>query len=201
MYKRDYSSSTSFLDLLFNSLLAFVSFFMLSLLMIKVENNKSQIESKAEFLITLQWAEEQNDDIDLYVENPLGDLVFFRTKEIGLMHLDRDDLGKANDYITLADGSWYIYKENREIVSLRGIITGEYTINLHVYNKASQNPTVVNVKVEKINPYSIIAVKDITLTQAREEQTAFRIKLNAEGNVTEIIHDLPKSLANQAVLR
>lgn len=201
MYKRDYSSSTSFLDLLFNSLLAFVSFFMLSLLMIKVENNKSQIESKAEFLITLQWAEDQNDDIDLYVENPLGDLVFFRTKEIGLMHLERDDLGRANDYITLADGSWHIYKENREIVSLRGIIAGEYTINLHVYNKASQNPTVVNVKVEKINPYSIIAVKDITLTQAREEQTAFRIKLNAEGNVTKIIHDLPKSLANQAVLR
>ena len=201
MYKRDYSSSTSFLDLLFNSLLAFVSFFMLSLLMIKVENNKSEIEAKAEFLITLQWAEEQNDDIDLYVENPLGDLVFFKTKEIGLMHLDRDDLGRTNDYITLADGSWHVYKENREIVSLRGIIAGEYTINLHVYNKASQTPTVVNVKVEKINPYSIIAVKDLTLTQVREEQTAFRIKLNAEGNVTKIIHDLPKFLANQAAIR
>lgn len=196
MYKRDYSSNTSFLDLLFNSLLAFVSFFMLSLLMIKVENNKADIEAKAEFLVTINWDEEQNDDIDLYVENSIGDLVFFKTREKGLMHLERDDIGRANDYIVLADGSWYLFKENREVVSIRGLVPGEYTVNVHAYNKLSSSPTKINVKLEKMNPYSLIAAKEIVLNAAREEQTAFRFVVNADGKIKEINYDLPKPLAN-----
>lgn len=196
MYKRDYSANTSFLDLLFNSLLAFVSFFMLSLLMIKIENNKADIEAKAEFLITINWDEEQNDDIDLYVQNPIGDLVFFKTREKGLMHLERDDIGRANDYITLADGSWYLFKENREVVSIRGLVPGEYTVNVHAYNKFSTTPTKINVKLEKMNPYSLIAAKEIVLNLVREEQTAFRFMVDANGKVREINYDLPKPLAN-----
>lgn len=196
MYKRDYSANTSFLDLLFNSLLAFVSFFMLSLLMIKIENNKADIEAKAEFLITINWDEEQNDDIDLYVQNPIGDLVFFKTREKGLMHLERDDIGRANDYITLADGSWYLFKENREVVSIRGLVPGEYTVNVHAYNKFSTAPTKINVKLEKMNPYSLIAAKEIVLNLVREEQTAFRFMVDANGKVREINYDLPKPLAN-----
>lgn len=200
MYKREYSTNTAFLDLLFNSLLAFVSFFMLSLLMIKIENKKNDIEAKAEFLITINWPEEQVDDIDLYVENPLGDLVFFKTREKGLMHLERDDLGRSNDYIVLGDGSWYLFKENREVITIRGIIPGEYTVNVHAYNKNSPNPTLVNVKVEKINPYAIVVSKEITITAAREEQTAFRFTIDSDGKVKSINHDLPKSIANSVGL-
>ena len=50
-----------------------------------------------EFLITVFWPDNLEDDVDIYVEDPAGNLVWFKSREPGLMHLDRDDLGKRND--------------------------------------------------------------------------------------------------------
>ena len=98
--KKLYSCNTSFLDLLFNMLLAFTAMFVLAFAMINVdkENKKSSVQVKAEYMITLSWNDEMDDDIDLYVEDPRGALACFRRREDGLMHLDRDDLeiGRAH---------------------------------------------------------------------------------------------------------
>ena len=53
----------------------------------------------AEFIITMSWPKDSKDDIDLYVMDPAGNIVYFRDKDNGLMHLDRDDLGDKNDQI------------------------------------------------------------------------------------------------------
>jgi hypothetical protein len=110
---KNYGSQTSFLDLLFNSLLAFVAFFILSLLLIKEENEpkKASVEMKVEFLITVTWPYEQDNDVDTWVVDPVGNIVSFNRRENGLMHLDRDDLGSKNDTITLPDGKKFEYKE------------------------------------------------------------------------------------------
>ena len=42
----------------------------------------------------------------------------------GLMHLDRDDLGLGNDVIEVA-GKKVVNPVNQEIVSIRGIASGE----------------------------------------------------------------------------
>ena len=91
---RNYGSHTSFLDLLFNSLLAFVGFFILTLMYIKENEDKSPVDQpKVEFLITLTWPAGNDDDIDLWLVDPLDSIVYFGRKEDGLMHLDRDDVG------------------------------------------------------------------------------------------------------------
>jgi len=176
----------------------YLALFMISLINMNEKNpNKKTSENKAEFIITVEWPYEADDDVDTYVEDPNGKLVFFRRREDGLMHLDRDDVGWRNDKIKTPNG-FVEYKENREIVTIRGIVAGEYTVNAHLYSKYSELPTKVKVRLEKINPYSIVAVKEFELEAVGRERTAFRFRLNKDGEVVEINY-LEKKLATSLV--
>ncbi len=95
-------SELGFTDLLFNALLGFVVMFVIAFLLINPVAETGAVDNKAEFLITLTWPDGRREDIDLYVADPDGRLVWFRSREAGLMHLDRDDLGLGNDVIEVA---------------------------------------------------------------------------------------------------
>lgn len=200
MFKRDYGTQTAFLDFLFNTLLIFVCLFVVSFLMIRIEQKQeNKDQQKVEFLVTMNWPDENNDDVDLYIQNPANNLICFRRKEDGLMHLDRDDLGKKNDSIKLSDGSVLEFKQNQEVGSIRGIIPGEYCINVHMYAKREPLiPTKVNVKVEKMNPYSLVGSKEIVLSQTGQEETVLRFVLDSKGTVKDVFFNLPKSLVQSA---
>ena len=51
----------------------------------------------------------------------------------GLLHLDRDDYGTSNDRVVGPDGEPIEFEYNEEIVTIRGIVPGEYTLNLHLF--------------------------------------------------------------------
>ena len=81
-----------FYDMLFNMLIAFVFCFIIALLAMNPKALKAgDIPSKAEFIVNLSWPDMNPDDIDTWVQDPAGNLVWFRAREAGLMHLDRDD--------------------------------------------------------------------------------------------------------------
>ena len=122
---RKYTSNLAFVDFLFILLLAFVSMFILALILINPVTKKSEVERKAEFLITLEWDNKSDDDVDLWMEDPMGRLVSFRNKTIDVMHLDKDDLGQVNDTIRFPDGTSQVIFLNREVISLRGWIQGQ----------------------------------------------------------------------------
>ena len=103
--RRKYGSSTAFTDLLFNIVIGVAFMFMLAFLLINPVAKKKDIESKADYLIILTWDSESVNDIDLWMRDPVGNLMSFRNKDKGLMHLDRDDLGSRNDKIKLPDGN------------------------------------------------------------------------------------------------
>lgn len=190
---KDYGCNTSFLDLLFNMLLAFVAMFILSFAMINITKNSKNFESKAEYIITITWPNDFDDDIDVYLQDPEKHLVMFRRKEDGLMHLDRDDLGFTNDVIETINGP-IKYDENREIVTIRGIISGEYTLNLHAYRKKDNRPTPVNIKIDKINPsFKTVFSKQITISKEGEEKTVTRFTLDKKGDIVSV-NTLQKSL-------
>lgn len=190
-----YSSTTAFLDLLFNTLLAFVGFFILALLLISDKSDPKPTEAKtAEFLITSTWPYEHDNDVDLYVVDPLNNITSFNRREDGLMHLDRDDLGNLNDSIRLPNGKKIDYKENREVVSIRGIVSGEYIVNCHMYSKRSPTgPTPVSIKIEKMNPYKLIAYRVVDLHSVGEEKTVFRFGVSKSGEV-EYVTEGPQKL-------
>ena len=57
------------------------------------EAKSGKIDTKAEFLITMTWPDSHPDDIDLYAEDPAGNIVWYHVREAGFMVLDRDDRG------------------------------------------------------------------------------------------------------------
>ena len=190
---RKYQSNLAFVDFLFILLLAFISMFILALILINPVTKKSEVERKAEFLITLEWDKESRDDVDIWVEDPLGKVVSFRNKTVDVMHLDKDDLGQINDTIRFPDGSTQVIHLNREVVTLRGWVAGEYTINAHMYNKRDRShpsdansyghPTNVKVEMLRINPYKILFEEKFTLTHRGEEVTIRRVTLDKKGEI------------------
>lgn len=149
-----------------------MALFIIAFLSMSVEKKKKNIDSNAEFLITVSWDKNSNDDVDTWIEDPEGHFVWFQRREDGLMFLDRDDTGHANDTIDTKFGPVTI-KDNREIVTLRGTVPGEYVLNLHMYRKDSLGPVDVNVQIDKINPFEIILVKiSHSIKQEKKKQSS-----------------------------
>ena len=196
MLNRKYHADTAFLDLLFNSLIGFVALFFLAFILMNPERKEDKnVEAKAEFIITVDWPQDYDDDIDTYVEDPEGHLVSFKRREDGLMHLDRDDLGRRNDTIQTRFGK-VEYGENREMVTVRGIVPGEYVVNIHAYKKSDNRPTPITITLDKINPFSTIAKETVEVKFTGDEKTAFRFVLDKEGKVKSV-NKLKKSLIAQ----
>jgi len=134
MNNENYKSTIGFTDLLFNILVGFAFLFIIAFILIKPEAKKENFERKAEFVVVLEWNHDQPDDIDLYVQDPTGTKVHFRLPITNFMYLDKDDLGFANDIVKNVDGTITKVNINREVVTIRGIIPGEYIINAHYYS-------------------------------------------------------------------
>ena len=190
MSNEKYKSTIGFTDLLFNILVGFAFLFIIAFLLIKPEAKKEDFERRAEFVVVMEWDNDASGDIDLYVEDPTGKQVSFRYHNHNFMHLDKDDLGAMNDTVINADGSVSTVKINREVVTIRGIIKGEYVINAHYYSirsydKISPKKPVVTVKVElhKVNPYSIMWAGEKKFNHRGQEETFLRFRLDKDGKI------------------
>jgi len=174
--------------MLFKALQVVAFLFFLALLAMNPEAKTGKIDTKAEFIITMTWPDNHPDDIDLYVEDPLGNIVWYHTREAGFMLLDRDDRGGLNNSLTVA-GRRILSPIRQETVSIRGIVAGEYTVNIHYYLKSQPNPVPVAVKVEKVNPMlDVIHYDTIILDHAAQEATAVRFRVAQDGSVTDVNH-------------
>ena len=109
------------------------------------------------------------------------------------MHLDRDDLGRANDVVRVG-GQAIVNALNQETVSIRGIVAGEYVVNMHLYRAVSTAPIPVTVKVEKLNPRVVLVFYGtIELDRQGQEETAARFTVAGDGAIRDV-NKLAKSL-------
>ena len=196
-----------FYDMLFNMLIAFVFCFIVALLAMNPKATKAgDVPAKAEYLITLGWPDNDPNDIDLWVQNPAGDVVWFRNREAGLMHLDRDDRGTSNDSIEI-NGRRVVNPLNQEVVTLRGIVPGEYVINAQYYEGGKDKPVTpsarlglpveVTLTVVKVNPRAeVVYYGQRTLARPGDEATLLRFTIGREGAVSGM-GTLPKALAGR----
>jgi Uncharacterized protein conserved in bacteria len=182
-----------FTDLLFNALLGITVLFVVSVLFLHPETKTGIINPKAEYIITVSWKDNDPNDIDTWVESPRGDVVWFRNPESGLIHLDRDDRGLLNDTLTI-QGRTVTNPLNQEIVTIRGVVPGEYVVNVHYYATETRESVLVSVKVERVNPaLEVVYYGDVTLAGVGDEQTVVRFRIASHGGV-EGINFLPKKL-------
>lgn len=170
-----------FTDLLFNALLGFTFLFLIAIMFMNPIAKQGNVMLKAEYMITVTWPDERPDDVDIWVQDPRGEILSYLRKDAGSLHLDRDDQGNVTDTV-LIDGREVVYPVNQEIVTLRGLIAGEYTVNLYYYENRSKQPVDVTVKVEKVNPSLTVKFYDsITLEDVDVEKTVLRFTLAGDG--------------------
>jgi len=189
--KSKYVSNVAFTDLLFNIVVGLAFLFLLAFILMNPIAKDKDIEEKSDFIVILTWDDESGDDIDLWMRDPLGNILSFKNREDALMHLDRDDLGLSNDKVQLPDGKIeYVYR-NKEVASLRGTHEGEYLVNIHVYNKkpwkdSSIRPSNIRVELIKLNPYSEVTQAEFIGSKRGQEFTAFHFTLDEDGEVIGI---------------
>jgi len=179
--------------MLFKALQIVAFFFFIALLSISPDAKDGKIDSKAEFIITMDWPDDHPDDLDLFVQDPVGNIAWYRHREAGFLTLDRDDRGGANDFIVV-NGRKIPSPIREEIVTVRGIVPGEYTVNLSHFQATTGQPVAATVKVQKLNPTAQVIFDDkVTVDHTGDEKTALRFKVDAEGKVVDV-HRRPKSL-------
>ncbi len=172
-----------FTDLLFNTLLGFTLLFFISIMFMNPIAKLGNINYKAEYIITASWPDSQPDDVDLWVQDPYRETVSYLQKEAGWLNLDRDDRGDLNDTVMI-NGRRMVHPINQEVVTIRGIISGEYIVNLHYYESHSQLPVPVNVKIEKVNPtLRLVYIEQVVLDRVDDEQTVLRFELDGNGEI------------------
>lgn len=145
-------------------------------------------------VIEASWPPELDTDIDLWVQGP-GDVpVGYSNKSGGLFNLLRDDLGHVMDVSGLNYKSSYA----------RGVLPGEYVVNLHLYRNVSGRlpvpvKVVVSSKPDADGPMKQILFSDALLGREGEELTVFRFRLDDKGRlVAGSVGNLQKPLRSGA---
>ncbi len=177
------------IDILFTCLLGIMIIAFLAIMMMAEQSKTGDIPAHAEFMITLEWDPNSSNDIDLWLKLPNGQKIFFRNKSQSGVFLDRDDLGTKNDGFYMENGDFKVININREVITIRGIFPGTYTVNVHAFSlgfKDAAKTEKVKVTLTKINPFAIGAMKELVLDQIGQELTAFSFTVNDKGWIEDV---------------
>lgn len=182
-----------FTDILFNALLGFSLMVFIAFALINPDAKSGMVDTKAELIITTTWPDNNDDDIDTYVQDPTGNVVWYHSMQKGFVTLDRDDRGNYLDEVTV-NGETVRIALNQESVTVRGILPGDYVVNVYHYTNPSSAPVPVTVKVEKVNPkLSVIYYDTLLLTKKGDERTVVRFTMDKDGVISDI-NTVPVSL-------
>ena len=210
MSHKKFDFRTAYIDLLINLLTGTVFLFILTTLLIApITKQNEGIKKNADYIITMEWPENVDCDVDMWVRDPQNNIVSFKMPEYGLMYYERDDMGQRRSIFDVDGKKTIIDPDNKEYVTLRGTFPGEYVVNVHVYSCKAANeekglainyPINLPVVVElmKINP-SIVSVKKVilTMTQVWQEQTAFRFVMGNNKNIIRLMTDYVSIMGDQ----
>ena len=141
-------------------------------------------------IVEVRWPDEIDADVDLWVQAPGDRPVGYSNKGGAVFNLLRDDLGKRAD----------VTGPNYETSYSRGVLPGEYTVNLHLYrNPSGVYPVpvtvVTSVKAHTEQSARQLLASEVLLVGEGEELTVYRFELSEAGDlVGGSVHSLYKSL-------
>lgn len=182
-----------FTDILFNALLGFAMMVFIAFALINPDAKSGMIDTKAELIITTTWPDNSDDDIDTYVQDPTGNVVWYHSMQKGFVTLDRDDRGNYLDEVTV-NGETIRIALNQETVTVRGIMPGDYAVNVYHYTNPTGAAVPVTVKVEKVNPkLSVVYYDTLLLTRKGDEKTVVRFTMDKDGMISNV-NTVPVSL-------
>lgn len=207
-----FRSTTGLNDLLFNLLVGFVFLFVVAFLLINPPTKKEDAPKKAEYLIIIEWDENANDDVDLWVRDPNGITVSFTSKTGGLLNLEKDDLGMSNDKWRKPDGTIVTIPINREVITMRGIVPGRYQVSAHIYSRKvkvytrpsgmtetvrDNTPGTIIATLVKINPYGEVYTTTRKYDTKGQVFALFNFELDQDGKVIALDEDSNNIVMNR----
>jgi hypothetical protein len=192
LFPEEDQSGTVFRDVIMLALCGFVAIVLLLLPHLNPPATAAteSITPPGNVIVEARWPDHMDTDVDLWVEAPGDAPVGYSNKGGTYFNLLRDDLGHLADAAEI----------NYEVSYSRGIPSGEYTINVHLYrNLSGIYPVTVKV-VASVKKTAGEAAKQILTTEVElrregEEFTAFRFRLDSNGAlVPGSVHNLAKAL-------
>lgn len=187
-------TSTVFRDVIFLALAGFVAMVLLLLPHLNPPATADDgTPAPGNVIVEINWPHKVDADIDLWVQAPGDGPVGYSNKGGLIFNLLRDDLGGQADVTDI----------NYEVSYSRGVPSGEYTVNVHLYRDMSGQlpiPVTVTVSVKKAakSPAKRLLTTKLMMQHQGQELTAFRFALDDEGKIVPgSVHDLPKPLRSK----
>ena len=158
-----------------------------------IEKKPPAVQTFGQYAVTVTWPGNRHDDIDTYVRDPAGGIVWYAATQVDAMQLEHDDLG--------TQGSGYGQgQQQEERVVIRQATPGEYVVNVHYYRANDSRPVPVSVALWDLRGNDrLILTRQVTLAQQGDERTVFRFTLNQRGEMTGS-NRLPVSLLDKALM-
>jgi hypothetical protein len=169
---------TVFRDVILLALIGFVAMVILLLPHVRpVEQESDEHKAPGNVIVEMHWPNSIPVDVDLWVKAPNEVPVGFWNMGGTTFNLLRDDLGSEGDAT----------ERNYEVSYSRGIPSGEYIVNVHMYGPLPHDtvvPVTVVVSVKrKLEDTEQILNSTVELHRHGQEETVFRFRLTAEGQL------------------
>lgn len=189
----------SYVDMLYAVLTSILVLFILTVLLINVHKNEKptgKVDTDAQVQIVMTWKPDGvANDIDLWVQPPTGEFpVGYSHPQNTYMNLNRDDLGKANDF-AIVNGQRELILGHREVIDIRKKVPGHYVVNAEFYAihndgdaQDATDPTEVTVQLIQVNPeFKVLTSQTFILKHQDDEHTAFQFDIEQDGTIDNIV--------------
>jgi hypothetical protein len=184
-------ADTIFRDITLLALSGFISIVILLLPWLNFQIKDIEIkEPVGSVIFELFWSEKIDADLDLWVRGPHDTAVGYAQPSGQVFNLLRDDRGLTADHTPL----------NYEISFTRGILTGEYQANVHLFkHNKSKTPIEATIIASLVTPdrgyRKELLGRKVILNVEGKEKTVLRFKLDNNFKIVEgSVNNLRKSL-------
>jgi len=165
----------SFADMLLCLFLVFAALFFASKL---DAESQGKINDPSLFLASLEWSKKSRSDIDLFMRTPDGGIISFKTKQNDIASIDIYDVGTRKVDVV-----------RREVISVKRLVAGRYTINGLMYTNREYTPEKVKASVLKLQGFQVLCEAEFELMGNGQEFTVCSFEIDDMGKVVSITHE------------
>jgi len=139
-----------------------------------------QIPTYGQYAVIMTWPGSNHDDVDLHVRSPDGIDTYFADSSHPGIYLENDVIPNYYGFSKL----------NSERVMIQKTETGEYVVNVHLYQHVTPGPVKVHVALWNLRGWNkqVVLKGDVVLYFQGNEHTMFRFTLDKHGHIVSTNH-------------
>ena len=138
----------------------------------------------AEFLINLKWDDARDVDLDLWMRDQDGGIIYYNNRETPNISLDRDSRGFVSNKSTLSEVK-VVISPNHEVIAIRAVMPGDYLVAVAYY--AGEGEIDADINVMKVNPNVIeVASRRIHLFRIGNTMNVIAFHVAVDGTATVV---------------